>query len=87
MITIDYPDGTLIVTDTAECAAYIQYANRLDAGPGDQEHEFNGVVIRVIKGDFRKPETVVAYAYGQEYSIMVDDFETGELCVPYWEGM
>lgn len=87
MILLDHPDGTLTATDTAECAAYIEYANRLAAGMGDLVAEYNGVEIHVIKGGGAEPETVIAYAYGQRYEVVVEDGDTGTICIPYWEGM
>lgn len=88
MVTLhDHPDGTLTATDTQDCAAYIQYDNRLAAGIGDLVAEFNGVRIQVIKGGGNKPETVIAFAYGQRYEVVVEDGDTGTICVPYWEGM
>lgn len=86
MILHDHPDGTLTATDTTDCAAYIQYDNRLAAGIGDLVAEFNGVIIQVIKGGGNKPETVIAYAYGQCYKVVVEDGDTGVLCVPYYIG-
>lgn len=82
MLTIEHPDGTLTVTDTAECIAYIQYENRLSSGPDVQVHEYNGVRIMVIKHPGIAPEELLAFAYGQTYSVMVEDSETGTICVP-----
>jgi len=85
----DFTDGTITITQTAECMAYIQLENKLAAGADYDRVENEQVVVTVIKGAGETPEMlfVVDKLTGIEYTIDVPDHETGSVCVPYFLGM
>ena len=85
---IHYPDGTLTITETADCAALVTYQNRLARGPGDQFHDFGDLTVSIWKGYSVSPETVEVYdrTTGLTYKMTVKEDETGVLCVGYYVG-
>lgn len=85
---IFFPDGTLTITETVDCAALVIYENRLARGPGDQFHDFGGITVSIWKGYSVSPETVEVYdrATGLTYKMIVAEDETGTLCIGDWVG-
>lgn len=77
-------DGTLIVTETDTCAIHATYDNNLAPGRGEQTYTLdNGATVRIIKGGGELPEELQVEAWGVIYSVMIDDWTNGELCVPW----
>lgn len=79
-------DGTLSVYNTKECAYYVQYDNRMGGGSEVATIEIDGVVVQVFKYAGDIPEELRVYVYGKDISMTVPEYETGVICVPYWEG-
>lgn len=77
-------DGILTVTEMEDCAYYATYDNYLMPGPGFQEYTLEtGAIVRVFKGGGDLPEELQVEAWGVIYSVMIDDWTKGELCVPW----
>lgn len=77
-------DGILTVTETVDCAYFATYDNYLGPGPGLQEYTLeSGAIVRVHKGRGDLPETLQIEVWGVTYSVTVDDWTKGELCVPW----
>lgn len=88
MITEYMPDGTLTIQPTEECAYLVGYYNKLAGGAGTERFEYpDDLTVVIIKGAGEKPETVIAYAYGNVYEVTAPDHLRTDLCVPHWLGM
>lgn len=83
------PDGNLTITETSECAAYVQLENHLAGGATKDVIETDQVIVTITKGAGELPETMLVYdkLTGVEYTQQINDHETGAVCVPYWMGM
>ena len=86
LLEVIEPDGTLTVTRTDDCYMSVTYENRLASGPDYQEYDVGGNHVAVIKEGGDGPERLVVYALGKEYDLDVAEYETGAVCVPYYEG-
>lgn len=86
LLSIIIPDGTLTVTRTDDCYLLATYENRFAGGPDMQEYNVDGNSVTVIKGGGDDPEKLVVFALGKEYSVEIEENDTGTVCVPYYEG-
>ena len=86
LLSIIMADGTLTVTRTDDCYIQATYDNRLNFGPDVQEYDVGGNFITVIKQRGGDTERLIVFALGKEYAVDVAEYETGMVCVPYYEG-
>jgi len=86
LLTVIVADGTLTVTRTDECYIHAEYENRLAGGPTDQAYDIDGNTVTVEKNADDIPERLIVFALGKEYAIDVSEYETGTVCVPYYQG-
>lgn len=76
-------DGTLMVTQTDECAYHAEYENRYEEGRGHQVYEVDGAVVAVTKGWGMRPETLSVSVWDKTFEVMIEENETGHVCVPW----
>ncbi len=83
-MTLDFSDGTLTLSATAECALYARYDNRVSPASIITQIAVGDYLITLIRSPFIAPETMTVFdrATGLSYSVVVPDFASGEVCVP-----
>jgi hypothetical protein len=84
-MTLVWPDGTLTIDATRDCAAYVVYHNIFGQGPGDQFFDMGDFTVNIAKGSGVLPETLTVFdrATGMTYALVLTEGETGRVCIAW----